>query len=256
MKKEINLERLFKIIKSRIIIIMIASIVSAVAIGLYTKLTVTPKYASAVKFCLVANIETMQNNSAANERNSYMYANELMETCIEAICTNDAIYEMNSFLREKAEYENVYLTGKNIDIEQSSETSNIFSVTIETTDAELSHNACEAFAKMAGERAKKVGSLRLETVDTSKVADKPVSSGTVRNAVVAFIGAFIITTMIFVIISVSDNTVKDSIAICEEFDMLLLAEIPNINQAADRDKAYEYSIRSHSKGNRGARNGR
>ena len=260
LKKEINLERLFKIIKSRIVIIMIVAVVSAVAVGLYTKLTVVPTYASTVKFCLVYSIENNElqnpNTSAANERNSHMYANELMETCIEAIQTDDAVQEMNNFLHENEKYEKTFLKGKNIDIEQSSDTSNIFHVTIETTKAELSRDACEAFSKMAEARAKKVGTLRLETVDSPKIPTSPVSSGTVRNAIVAFIGGFIIMSMIFVVITVLDNTVKDGATVCEDFGILLLAEIPNINQAADRDKSYEYTTRSHSREYRGGRHGK
>lgn len=259
MNKEINLERLFKIIKNRIIVIMIVAIVCAVTVGVYTKLSVTPTYASTIKFCLVTNTEKMQNQNttAANERNSYMYANELMETCIEAIQTDDAISEMNGFLQELNErYANLGLKSTNVRVEQVSETSNNFHVTIKTTDAKLSCDACYAFESMARVRAPKVGTLTLETIDSPKVAQAPISSGTVRNAIVAFFGGFIISAMIFVVITVLDNTIKDSTAVCEDFGILLLAEIPNINQAADRDKSYEYTTRSHSKGYRGARHGK
>ena len=259
LNKEINLERLFKIIKNRIIVIMIVAIVCAVTVGVYTKLSVTPTYASTIKFCLVTNTEKMQNQNttAANERNSYMYANELMETCIEAIQTDDAISEMNGFLQELNErYANLGLKSTNVRVEQVSETSNNFHVTIKTTDAKLSCDACYAFESMARVRAPKVGTLTLETIDSPKVAQAPISSGTVRNAIVAFFGGFIISAMIFVVITVLDNTIKDSTAVCEDFGILLLAEIPNINQAADRDKSYEYTTRSHSKGYRGARHGK
>ena len=256
LNKEINLERLFKIIKNRIIIIMIIAIVSAVAVGLYTKLTVVPTYASTIKFCLVTKIETQsQNTTAANERNLYLYANELMETCIEAIQTDDAISEMNGFLQEMDErYSDLGLKSNNVKVEQVSETSNNFYVTIKTTDSKLSCDACYAFEAMARARAPKVGSLTLETIDSPKVAQTPISSGTARNAIVAFMGGFVISAMIFVVINVLDNTVKDSAAVCEDFGILLLAEIPNINQAADRDKAYESF--THSKGNRGSRYGK
>ncbi|MBE7058261.1 MAG: hypothetical protein E7387_04070 [Ruminococcaceae bacterium] len=259
MNKEINLERLFKIIKSRIIIIMIVAVVSAVAVGLYTKLTAIPTYASTIKFCLVSSIEKVptQSTTAANERNQYMYANELMETCLEAIQTDDAISEMNGFLQESdVKYANLGLKPGNVKVEQVSDTSNNFHVTIKTTNPELSCDACYAFESMAKARAPKVGTLTLQTIDSPKVAAAPVSSGTVRNAIIAFIGGFIITAMIFVVITVLDNTVKDSTAVCEDFGILLLAEIPNINQAADRDKSYEYTTRSHSREYRGGRHGK
>ena len=234
---------------------MIVAVVSAVAMGLYTKFTVVPTYASTIKFCLVTDIETNQNTTAANERNLYMYANELMETCIEAIQTEDAISEMNGFLQElDGSYSNLGLRSNNVSVEQVSDTSNNFHVTIKTTDPKLSCDACYAFESMARVRAPKVGSLTLETIDTPKVAVAPISSGTLRNAIVAFIGGFIISAMIFVVITVLDNTVKDSTAVCEDFDILLLAEIPNINQATERDKAYE-SL-THSKGSRGSRYGK
>lgn len=248
MNKEINLKRLLEIIKNRFVIIMIVTVVSVVAVGVYTKLTVTPAYASVIKFCLVSDIQS-SSTSGANERNQYLYANELMETCIETLETGDAFDEMNGFLREmKPEYGNIKLGGGHVNIQQKSETSNIFDVTIITINPQLSYDACFAFEQMATQRATKVGRLTLEKVDSPEIATSPVSSGATRNCMITAVVAFTISVLFFVILSLLDNTIKDGSVVCEEMGMLLLAEIPDINYATDREKLYESRVDTNKGG--------
>ena len=248
--KDINLKRLLEIIKSRLLIIIAIMVVVVAAVGVYTKLTVTPAYASVIKFCLVSDIHTA-STSGANERNAYMYANELMDTCIETLETGDAFSEMNGFLQKmKPEYSNIKLRSGHVNIKQTNETSNIFNVTIVTIDPQLSYDACYAFESMATERTTKIGKLTLEKVDSPVVATTPVSSGLTRNCMIAMVMSFVISTLLFVVLNVLDNTVKDGAALCEEMGMLLLAEIPNINSVSSKEKTYEDNVNPKKGGNK------
>lgn len=248
--KDINLKRLLEIIKSRLLIIIAIMVVVVAAVGVYTKLTVTPAYASVIKFCLVSDIHTA-STSGANERNAYMYANELMGTCIETLETGDAFSEMNGFLQKmKPEYSNIKLRSGHVNIKQTNEKSNIFNVTIVTIDPQLSYDACYAFETMATERATKVGKLTLERVDSPILATAPVSSGIMRNCAIALIMSFIVSTIFFVVLNVMDNTVKDGAALCEEMGMLLLAEIPDVNSASNKEKIYKADVNPKKGGNK------
>lgn len=243
MNRELSINKIISIIKSKLIFIIIVSILFAVIAGIYTKVTVVPRYSSVIKFCLTSDIEN-SSTSGANERNQYMYANELMSTCLETLETGDAYVEMNENLyAANPHYSNKILTSNNVSVKQKNELSNIIHVTVTTTDPQLSYDACYAFESMATQRIIKVGRLTLERIDSPKVASTPISSGLSRNCAMAFVMGFIIAALLFILKVALDNTVKDGATVCEEMGILLLAEIPDIYHATEADKIYEARIR-------------
>ena len=54
---------------------------------------------------------------------------------------------------------------------------------------------------------------------------------------------FAVASIFFVIKNILDNTVKDGAAVCEEMDILLLAEIPDVYVAAEAEKVYAAKVR-------------
>lgn len=243
MSKEISLEKIISAIKNNLVIILIVSVVSAVVMGIYTKVTVVPRYSSVIEFCLSADIEK-QGTTSANERNEFQLANELMSTCIGAFSTGDAYDELNQNLYTiNQAYEKIALTGNNVVIRQGDQTSNLFRVVITTTNPQLSYDACFAFEEMAKQRVTKVGKLKIERMDSPDVATQPISSGTIKNSVIMFIFGFAVASIFFVIKNILDNTVKDGAAVCEEMDILLLAEIPDVYVAAEAEKVYAAKVR-------------
>ena len=242
MNRELNLKKIINVIKAKIIIILIVAVVFAVVAFAYTKITVVPRYASVIKFCLKSDI-SMSSTSGANERNQYMYANELMATCLEILRTTDAYVQVNEHLHDYApQYMNKIVTSSNISIVQNDELSNVIHVRIVTTDPQLSYDACYAFESMAIERVTKAGKLTLERIDSPQKAVAPISSGALRNAVLAFCMGFALASLVFVLKVALDNTVKDGAVVCEDMGILLLAEIPDIYQATEADEIYEARI--------------
>ena len=243
MSKEINLKKILGIMKNNLIFILIIATVFAVVTGVYMKITVIPRYSSVIKFCLRMDIQN-SSTTGANERNQYMYANELMATCIETLETGDAYQELNEYLHQQYDvYQNKFLSNTNVDIEQKSEFSNIIHVTITTTNAKLSLAACEVFESMASKRVEKVGKLKLERIDSPLEAQSPISSGILKSCAFAFIIGFALATLLFVLRVALDNTIKDGAAVCEDMGILLLSEIPDIYTATEADKIYEAKIR-------------
>lgn len=241
--KEINLKKVISIIKSNLLLILIIAVVFTVVAGVYTKITVVPRYSSVIKFCLRSDIQNSAT-TGANERNQYMYANEQMATCIETLETGDAYQELNGYLHSKYNmYENKFLTKTNVEIVQKNEFSNIIHVTITTTEAKLSLAACEVFETMASKRVEKVGKLKLERIDSPVEAQEPISSGIVKRCVLAFGLGFVVASLLFILKVALDNTIKDGATVCEDMGILLLSEIPDIYTATEADKIYEAKLR-------------
>ncbi len=243
MQKEINLKSIFEVIRSKIVIILAITIAVAVLTVLYTALFVTPMYQSSVDICLRSDIEDSSATSGANERNLYLYANDLMDTCIETLKAGDALDEVTQRLGEmNPSYKETKLEYSDISVSQVND-SNIISVTVVTSDPQLSYDACVAFEAMAQSRVPEVGELTIYKTDSPDIAESPVSPNMIKNCFIAIFASFILSAVVFVLLAQMDSTVKDGNDVAEQLDMLLLAEIPDILNATEQE--YVYATRAH-----------
>lgn len=255
MKEEISLKFIFDIIKSRIILILSATIIVAVAVALITEFYITPKYTSSIKLCVVSDV-AVTDTSISGKRNEYLYAQDIIETCIEAINTGDAYAEMNAKLRElDSSYENTKITSSDLNISQVNSTS-VLLITATTPDPALSYNVCKAFEKMASERIPKVGDVKTELLDSPVEAISPSSPNLLKNSVIGALGGFFICTAIVILIEMLDNTVKDGEELAKQMGILLLAEIPDIYSLKEHEKYYEYKAHSGKSSAGGTKHGR
>lgn len=242
MKEEITLRSIFEIIKSKIIIILTATVLVTIAAAVVTKFYISPKYTSAIKLCVVSNINENGESSAANQRNTILYAKDLLETCIEALDAGDAYAEMNNNLKEMdATYENEKIGSSNIEIIQVGN-SNVLCVTATTSKAQLSYDVCRAFEQMAKDRVPTVGKVKIEKIDSPVVAQNPSSPNMAKNCILGAIIGFLLCSGIVILVAMLDNTVKDGMEVSKQLDILLLGEIPDIYSAKEHEKYYEYKL--------------
>lgn len=162
MKDEITLKGLFEIIKSKILIIISATVLVTTAAAVITKFYISPEYTSSIKLCVVGDFDTEGGSSVSNENSMINYVKNLIETCIETLNAQDAYVQINSNLRElNASYENTNIDSSNIRIEQVGN-SNVLRVTATTENAQLSYDTCQAFETMAKERVPIIARYKLK----------------------------------------------------------------------------------------------
>jgi len=248
-KEEISLKSIFEIIKNKIIIILTATVLVTIAAAIITKFYISPKYTSSIKLCVVSDIDTDgDSSSAANQRNTILYAKDLIETCIEALDAGDAYAEMNGRLREiDATYENTDVDSSNISIMQVGG-SNVLRITATTSKAQLSYDVCQAFEAMAKNRVPTVGEVKVEKLDSPVLAQSPSSPSMVKNCILGALIGFLMSAIVIIIIAMLDNTVKDGAETARQLNILLLGEIPDIYSAKERERYYEYKISSSQTG--------
>ncbi len=242
MKEEITLKSIFEIIKSRIIIILSATILVAIAAAAVTKFYIKPKYTSVIKLCVVSDFSESGGSSAANERNTILYVKDLLETCIEALNAGDAYNEVNGNLAEMdAAYETVKVGSSNIEISQVGN-SNVLRITATTSKAQLSYDVCRAFETMAKNRVPTIGEVKIETLDSPVVAQEPSSPSMPKNCILGALIGLLLSSIIVIVLAMLDNTVKDGAETARQLNLLLLCEIPDINSAKENEKYYEYKL--------------
>ena len=245
MKDEISLKSILDIIKSRILIILAATAVVMTAAALVTRFYITPQYTSTIKLCIVGDIQSEADNTVTGQRNTLLYVKDLIDTCIVTLDSGDAYHDVISRLSEA--YENVAVDSSDITVAQIGDSS-VLRVDVTTSNPQLSYDTCYAFESMARDRIPSVGEIKVEKVDSPVVAKEPSSPSFVKNCVIGALLGFIISSAVVIFIAMLDNTVKDGTEAAEHFDMLLLAEIPDLYSARNKERYYEYKQNSgHSK---------
>ncbi len=247
MKEEISIKSIFDIIKSRIIIIISATLVTACIAAVITHFYITPMYTSSIGFCVRSSV-VLTEQSSSSDRNEVLYIKDIIETCVEIISTGDAYNEVNRNLRDiNPAYENVEIDSSAIDISQKNTAANTIYVTATTDDPQLSYDVCSAFEKMVQSRIPIAGrNVEVEKIDSAKFAEEPSSPNLLKNSVIGAVLGLVVSAVIVILVEMLDNTVKDGEEAARQCDILLLAEIPDIYDAKNQEKYYEYS--SHGKG--------
>lgn len=253
MKDEITLKGLFEIIKSKILIIISATVLVTTAAAVITKFYISPEYTSSIKLCVVGDFDTEGGSSVSNENSMINYVKNLIETCIETLNAQDAYVQINSNLRElNASYENTNIDSSNVRIEQVGN-SNVLRVTATTENAQLSYDTCQAFETMAKERVPIIGEVQIEKIDSPVLATAPSSPNMLKNCILGALIGFVVSCGIVILIEMLDNTVKDGLETARQLDILLLCEIPDLYSATERERYYEYKLNSGTGGKKRGR---
>lgn len=246
MKDEISLKSILDIIKSRILIILAATAVVMTAAALVTRFYITPQYTSTIKLCIVGDIQSEADNTVSGQRNTLLYVKDLIDTCIVTLNTGDAYHDIINRLNESYGT-TVSVDSSDISVAQIG-SSSVLRVDVTTSNPQLSYDTCYAFESMARDRIPSVGEIKVEKVDSPVVAKEPSSPSFVKNCVIGALLGLIISSAVVIFIAMLDNTVKDGTETAEHFDMLLLAEIPDLYSARNKERYYEYKQNSgHSK---------
>lgn len=248
MKEEISLKNILDIIKSRIVIILSVTVLVTLAAAGATKFYISPKYTSTIKLCVVSDLEN-SSSSAANDRNTILYAKDLVETCVETLNSGDAYSNLkNKLVEMNAAYDNTNVGASNINVSQIGN-SNVLRIDVTTSSSQLSYDSCIAFESMAKERVPMIGQVTVEKLDSATRAANPSSPSMMKNCILGALIGFVLCAAVVIFIAMMDNTVKDGSELARQLDILLLAEIPDINNASDREKYYEYKQKTTGKGN-------
>ncbi|MCR5600742.1 MAG: polysaccharide biosynthesis tyrosine autokinase [Ruminococcus sp.] len=246
--KEIDLKDLFSLFISKLWIIILAVIIGGAGAFCYSKFVLPLKYSSHISMYVQSYTSFNENPDLNynNINNSKQLINTYMEVLKDDAVMNavgdklSASFDEN-ILSESLSVVNGKITPSSIRecmvISSVTDTSALNLVTT-TKNAELSAAICNIVAKVAPSYLDEaVGVGQINTIDTAKVYNTPVSPNVKKNTAIGGLAAAFLVMVILFLIDFFDNTIKESGWLGSRFKKAIIGEI--LEFGTDRKKNAE-----------------
>jgi capsular polysaccharide biosynthesis protein len=234
---EIDLRKMFYKMKTKIVFILIATLIVGIASGLITHFCISPTYSSTVKMYVYSNSNRVTTDSTitSNELtasqdlvNTYIYI-LMSDTVLDAVIEDVGLDISSSALKSM--------------ISASQATNTVaFEVTVTTTSAKWSAQIANSIAKIAPDeiiRVVKAGGV--EIIDYAKTPTRPSSPNMKKNVALGALIGFIVSFAIFFIKELFDSTITSAGDIEKEFDIPVLGTIPRLETVEKSSSPYSMS---------------
>lgn len=223
---EIDLGKIFYKMRNKFIYIIIATMVAALASGLFTHYCIKPEYTATVKMYVYSNTDRITTDSSITT-NELSASADLVNTYIYILNSNTVLNEVIKDLDLKLTPQQ--LKGA-ISAAQAGETV-AFEVSVKTTSAKLSAKIANSIAKVAPKeivRVVKAGGV--EIIDWATVPTTPSSPNLKKNIAIAAAVAFFATFAMFFIYELFDTTITNARDIEGDFEYPILGTIPTLSE--------------------------
>lgn len=232
MEEEISLNDIFFAIRKQWRKILTATILGALIAFLISAFLIPKKYISSIELYVNNGANTSTTN--AINPNDLTASQKLVSTYIVILKNRDALNQV------AAKVGNISYEQLQSDISMSAvDNTEVFRVSAESEDAQLSVSICKAMADTAPDilkRVVKAGSV--EVIGSPSVPSQPSSPDIKRNTLIGVFAFLIVSVLISIIAFLRDNTVKGEKDIQEKLKVPVLGEIPDLN--ADNKGGYRY----------------
>lgn len=237
----VDLKRALKVLLKKGWLIVLVSVLTAVAAFLVAKLLVTPRYESVAMF-YVNNSSASGGNSASITSSDISASKNLVDSYIVILNTNSTMEEIleASGTDYSCEELSKMISAKAVN------STEIFQVTVTSTDPQEAASIAGAIARILPERIAGIieGSSAI-VVDFPVVAEKASSPNYVQTAMIGFIFGFILVVAVLLLREIFDVTIRTEEDITQNCQYPILTNIPDMT-APGKDAGYGYGRSKHA----------
>lgn len=228
---DIDLGKIFFMMKKRVVYIILATIVCAIVSGCVTEFFITPKYTTSCSMYVVNSADLISSSSSINQ-NELAASQELAKTYI-FVLTSDSLLEQ---VIEKLELNTTPARLRSMISCSQVDEIQIVRVTVTSTDPVLSANIANAIAEVAPtEAVEKIKAGGVSVIDYAKVPSAPSSPNLKKNVVIGAAFGFLVSFIGFFGYELFDTTITSEKDIEREFDVPLLGSIPKLVPAMEKE---------------------
>ena len=234
--QELDIRAIVSALLNKLKWIVVATVVLAVAFGLYSKFFIKSTYRSEVQMYVsnYTDITTAPGASTGGLSASQLLVNEY----IVILKHDDITSRVAAQLREQgAGYVMTNGAIKGAVSMSSVDETAMLKITATTTDPDLSKAICDAYAAVAPEQLKEV--MEMGTIKPMGDEAKPgtkVGPSVVKNAVLGGVLGFVLTCAIVLIIYMLDNTVTGERELKRRLNVTVLGEVPSLQPEKKGEK--------------------
>lgn len=231
-EKEISIDlgKLFTMLKKRIVHILLATLVLAVTAGCLTEFLIEPKYTTSCTMYVYSNTDRVSTNSSIGS-SELTASQQLVNTYIVVL---ESDYVLENVIKDLNLEMSVSQLKDMISCSQINETE-IFSVSVTSTDAALAADIANTIAKIAPDAiVQTIKAGGVSVIDYAKVPSSPSSPNLIKNIIIGALVGFVLSFAIFFVTELFDTTIRTDKDLEREFDIPILGDIPRLVPVVDK----------------------
>ncbi|MEF9960386.1 MAG: Wzz/FepE/Etk N-terminal domain-containing protein [Niameybacter sp.] len=227
---EISLQEIFMILWSKVVIIVLCTVIGGIAAFGVSNYVIDPTFTSRVSMYVNNNPNAETTVANINDINT---SQKLVSTYIE-------ILKSDNVLSKVCEATGLEYTSADVRKMMSASAVNgteIFEVKVTAKDSEEAALIANTIAELAPEeiiRVVKAGSVEL--IDQAVPAEGPSSPNVLLNTLIGFMLGGVLSVLGVLVAAMLDNRVKDEEDLKKYYDMPILGAIPDLESAQTRIK--------------------
>lgn len=236
---DIDLRKIFYMMRTKVVYIILSTLLLAVAAGCFTHFFIDPTYSASI-LCAVDNSTSgtvngniSQDNISASQQlvNTYiglLESDRVMDKVAEELGMNESGDAVRSMVKS---------TWK--------EDTTLFTVTVSSTKPELAAKVANMIAKIAPTEIEDIAmGGTLTVVDEAKVPSSPSAPNTKKNVLIGALAGFVVSFLGFFIYEMFDTTITNAKDLERDFEIPVLGTIPrleSVERTADDDDSSSFS---------------
>lgn len=230
---ELSLEKLLKIIKKHITLLIILSFLLGIGAYFGSEFLITPTYSAKIGITINGAFD---DDTLANLNNSYVAASKFVKNCEQYFKSKDFL----KTVRDVAQIDH----RPAISISSTEETTNLSIIVSDNTP-----EAAYAVAKAVGECApifvsQMLGGTSRITVtvyESPEIPTNPSAPNPFFNALIVACITAVVLIALFVVIEITDHKINEEADLTERYDLPIIAVIPDFNIKISKKNYYSYS---------------
>ena len=231
---EINLERVVKLLKKNVILIIAISMVFAIASSLYSVFFITPQYSTGSRFKIGLTTElTAKVDTITYTARLLSLVNEVTGSF-----NSDTFYSMVS---KKVSESGLGISPGGIagmmSISPEGDDTTYFSITVTSTNASQAKIVSDAIAEVSGEYVSEYvdKNYALVLMKRGGTPGAPSSPNVSRNAIVGFFFGAAVSVAYIILADMMDRRVKSTADLVERFGYPILGIVPHFNLEENKE---------------------
>lgn len=241
---EIDIKRLWKALWRRSWVILLVSVLCAVAALVFTVYLITPQYQSSAMFYVNNSSLSVGDTSVTIDSGDITASKNLVNTYIVILksrsCLNDVI--------DYAELDYSVSELESMITASSVNSTEVFEVVITGPDPEEAEKIANAIAYILPNRISDiVEGTSAKVVDYAIVAQSPFSPNRVSNTMIGFLVGFVLTVAFVIIRELFDTTIRSEDDVVQLTSHPILAAVPDMTVSSKGGYYYDGYVKKKSK---------
>lgn len=227
----IDLRKIFSMLKKKVIFIIIISLIGAVLAGCITNFFIEPKYTASIKMHVYSSNDNRVASNSSISSSEFDASQKLVNTYLVVVTSETFAEKVSDKLDGKVQPDDIRGMMSCAAITDTL----AFQVNVTSTSPQLAQEVANAIADTCPDeivRILKVGGV--EVIDYASLPTSPSSPNLQKNILIGLLFSFAVSFIFFFVKELFDTSITEESDLEREFDIPILGTVPRLVPVTDK----------------------